>query len=178
MVTDPHAHAAAPRSTGDEGSSLIEVVVSMAIMATLAAGLMSMTAIALTQSENQGHLAARTAEYAQDKMEQLLVLSFGDETSDTRVFPATEVNGTGLAVGGSANPDAPVVGYVDYLDARGNLMVSGGGPPAGWFYVRAWEIKVVTATLREVRVTTTVARAIGRQQRPTATLVTLKTFPF
>ena len=166
------------RSGSDEGSSLIEVVVAMALMATLAAGLLSMTAIALTQSENQGHLAARTAEYAQDKMEQLLVLAYGDETSDTRVFPAIDSGGTGLKLGGSDNPNAPVAGYVDYLDARGNLMPSGGGAPANWFYVRAWEIKPVTATLKEVRVTTTVARSIGRQQRPAATLVTLKTFPF
>ena len=56
------AQPAARPSTSDEGSSLIEVVVAMALMATLAAGLLSMTAIALTQSENQGHLAARTAE--------------------------------------------------------------------------------------------------------------------
>ena len=169
----------ARRSGSDEGSSLIEVIVAMALMATLAAGLLSMTAIALTQSENQGHLAARTAEYAQDKMEQLLVLSYGDETSDTRVFPAVDSGGTGLALGGSDDPSAPVAGYVDYLDARGNLMVAGGGgAPANWFYVRAWEIKPITATLKEVRVTTTVARSIGRQRRPSATLVTLKTFPF
>jgi hypothetical protein len=171
----PDAH----RSGSEEGSSLVEVVVSMALMATLAAGLMSMTAIALTQSENQGHLAARTAEYAQDKMEQLLVLSYGDETSDTRVFPATDAGGTGLEVGGSDDPNAPVAGYVDYLDARGNLMPAGaGGAPAGWFYIRVWEIIEVTSTLKEVRVTTSVARSIGRQQRPEATLVTLKTFPF
>ena len=150
----------------------------MTIMAVLAAGLMSMAAIALTQSENQGHLAARTAEYAQDKMEQLLVLSYGDTTSDTRVFPATNSGGTGLALGGSDDPNAPAAGYVDYLDARGNLLPSTGGAPAGWFYVRAWKIVTITPSLREVRVTTTVARSIGRQKRPTATLVTLKTFPF
>ena len=155
--------SAARRSGSDEGSSLIEVIVAMALMATLAAGLLSMTAIALTQSENQGHLAARTAEYAQDKMEQLLVLSYGDETSDTRVFPAIDSGGTGLAVGGSDNPSAPVAGYVDYLDARGNLMAAGGGgAPAGWFYVRVWEVKEITTTLKEVRVSTTVARSIGR----------------
>jgi hypothetical protein len=177
-VNDVREHADQSRSKSDEGSSLVEVIVSMGIMATLAAGLLSMTAIALTQSENQGHLAARTAEYAQDKMEQLLVLSYGDDTSDTRVFPATNAGGTGLEIGGSDDPDAPVAGYVDYLDARGNLLASGGGAPAGWFYVRAWEIVQVSPTLKEVRVTTTVARAIGRTMRPAATLVTLKTFPF
>jgi len=178
-MTNPRSGINVRRSRSDEGSSLVEVLVSMAIMATLAAGLLSMAAVALTQSENQGHLAARTAEYAQDKMEQLLILAFGDTTTDTRVFPAAAAGGTGLAVGGSANAAAPVAGYVDYLDARGNLLVSGaGGAPANWFYKRVWQVSTITATLKEVRVTATVARGIGRQQTPTATLVTLKTFPF
>jgi hypothetical protein len=177
-VKQPRIRTTVRRS--DDGSSLVEVIVSMAIMATLAAGLMAMSAVALTQSENQGHLAARTAEYAQDKMEQLLVLSFGDTTTDTRVFPAAAAGGSGLAVGGSTNPAVPVAGYVDYLDTKGNLLAAGAGgaAPAGWFYERVWQVNALSATLREVRVTATVARGIGRQQTPTATLVTLKTFPF
>jgi type II secretory pathway pseudopilin PulG len=167
------------RSSNDAGSTLVEVIVSMLIMATLAAGLLSMSAIALTQSENQGHLAARTAEYAQDKMEQLLVLSYGNSTSDTRLFPAPAAGGTGLAVGGSNNPATPVVGYADYLDANGNLLVSTSvTPPANWFYQRVWQVTQASPTLKEVRVTATVARAIGRTQRPTATLVSLKSDPF
>lgn len=171
--------AATERTRNDAGASLVEVVVSLFILLTLAAGLFSMAALALTQSENQGHLAARTAEYAQDKMEQLLVLTFGDQLTDTRVFPAAATGGTGLAVGGSINPAAPVAGYVDYLDARGNLLVSAGAtPPAGWFYQRLWQVTSISTTLKEVRVTAIVARSIGRKQRPSATLVTLKTHPF
>jgi hypothetical protein len=94
------------------------------------------------------------------------------------VFPAAESGGTGLAVGGSSNPDNPVAGYVDYLDAKGNLLVSGASAPADWFYQRVWQITSISATLKEVRVTATVARSIGRKQKPIATLVTLKTFPF
>jgi hypothetical protein len=178
-MTHPHSRRLVRRSKSDEGSSLVEVLVSMAIMATLASGLMAMMAVALTQSENQGHLAARTAEYAQDKMEQLLILAFGDSTTDTRVFPAAVAGGTGLTVGGSANPAAPVAGYVDYLDSRGNLLPSGaGGAPANWFYKRVWQVSTISATLKEVRVTAIVARGMGRQQTPSATVVTLKTFPF
>lgn len=168
-----------PINKTDEGSTLVEVLVALAIMATLASGILAMAGVALTQAENQGHLAARTSEYAQDKMEQLLVLAFGDTTSDTRVFPTTSNNGTGLALGGNSNPDTPVAGYVDFLDARGNLLAANGAtPPAGWFYARAWQVTQISATLKEVRVTATVARSIGRKQRPSATLVTLKTFPF
>jgi hypothetical protein len=166
------------QSRSDEGSSLVEVLVALFILLTLAAGLFSMAALALTQSENQGHLAARTAEYAQDKMEQLLVLAYGDEWTDTRFFPAAPNGGTGLAEGGSVDPAAPVAGYVDYLDAQGNLLAAAGAPPQNWFYQRLWQVVQVTPTLKEVRVRATVARAIGRTLRPSATLVTLKTFPF
>jgi hypothetical protein len=163
----------------DTGSSLVEVVVSLFILLTLAAGLFSMAALALTQSENQGHLAARTAEYAQDKMEQLLVLTFGDQLTDTRTFPASPLGGTGLAVGGSIDPANPVAGYVDYLDPRGNLLVSAGAtPPTGWFYQRLWQVTSISPTLKQVRVLAIVARSVGRKQRPSATLITLKTFPF
>jgi hypothetical protein len=169
------AEAAHPET----GSSLVEVVVALLILLTLAAGLFSMAGIALAQSENYGHLAARTSEYAQDKMEQLLVLSYGDTTSDTRVFPAATAGGTGLTAGGSIDPNAPVAGYVDYLDARGNLLaVAGATPPANWFYQRLWQVVPVSGSLKEVRVRAIVARAIGRTQRPAATLVTLKSFPF
>lgn len=179
MNSIPSTHKQTSRSRNDEGSTLVEVVISILILGTLAAGLMSMAALALTQSENQGHLAARTAEYAQDKMEQLLVLSFGDDSSDTRVFPALPAGGTGIEPGGSANPAAPILGYADYLDASGNLLASNvANPPAGWFYQRVWQVTSLSATLKEVRVTATVARSIGRKQPPTATLVSLKSFPF
>lgn len=163
----------------DRGSSLVETIVAMAILGTVGSGLMAMAGLALTRAENQGHLAARSAEYAQDKMEQLLVLSFGDDTSDTRVFPASAAGGTGLAPGGGLNPTAPVVGYADYLDVNGNLLASNTAtPPAGWFYARVWQVTSISATLKQITVTATVARSIGRTQRPSATLVSLKSFPF
>jgi prepilin-type N-terminal cleavage/methylation domain-containing protein len=176
---DTEARGLIGRARPDEGMTLVEVAVSITILAVLAAGLFSMAALSLTRSENQGHLAARTAEYAQDKMEQLLVLSFGDDTSDTRVFPSVAAGGTGLAAGGSVDPSAPVAGYVDYLDATGNLLVvAGATPPANWFYQRLWQVTDVSPTLKEIKVTAVVARSIGRTQRPEATLATLKSFPF
>jgi hypothetical protein len=77
----------------ERGSTLIEVVIASAIMVTMMAGLMSMGAITLATTENQGHLAARTAEYAQDKMEQLLALAYTDAISDTTTFPSSGTGG-------------------------------------------------------------------------------------
>lgn len=164
--------------SGESGSSLIETLIAVGLLLITVAGLGSMGIVGMTTTENQGHLAARTTEYAQDKMEQLLVLTYGDTTSDTRVFPAAGAGGTGLAVGGSADPAAPVAGYVDYLDQNGNLLATGAGAPAGWFYIRVWAISSPSANLKQVSVTASVASTLGRKQAPAATVTVLKTFPF
>ena len=150
----------------------------MGLLLVMMAGLMSVSVIALKLTENQGNLAARTTEYAQDKMEQLLGLAYGDVVSDTRVFPAAFNGGTGLDVGGSSNPAAPVDGYVDYLDQTGNLLASAGGAPNGWFYMRVWKISNPSVNLKQVSVTATVRWGFAGSMPPSSTVVALKTFPF
>jgi hypothetical protein len=130
-----------------------------------------------TTTENQGHLAARCTEYAQDKMEQLLVLAWPDTTSDTRVFPAANAGGTGLAVGGSSNPAAPTDGYVDYLDQNG-LLLPAGGVPANWFYMRVWSVTNPSVGLKQITVTATVRSSLGGSAPPSSTVTALKTDPF
>jgi prepilin-type N-terminal cleavage/methylation domain-containing protein len=176
------------------GFSLLETIVALGILAVVAAGVLPMALLAVTTTENQGHLLARTTEYAQDKLEQLQVLAFNDSTSDTRVFPATTSGGTGLAPGGSADTAAPVASYVDYLDINGNVLdAPGGNPPGTWFYRRVWQISMVAATnpkcpvalapagcLKRITVSTTVraAAAGGLGLTPRATVSSLKTYPF
>src|SRR5215510_9687984 len=110
----------------DGGFSLLETVFALGILAIVAMGILPLGLLAVSTTENQGHLMARTTEYAQDKLEQLMALSFGDTTSDTRSFPALDAGGTGLTVGGSSDPAAPVALYVDYLDSEGGLVASAG----------------------------------------------------
>jgi hypothetical protein len=165
--------------TTDQGSTLIETVVATALLLVVIGGLGSVGVASLMTTENQGHLAARTTEYAQDKMEQLLVLAWGDESSDTRVFPAAVAGGTGLAIGGSADPDAPVAGYADYLDKSGTLIAAADGTvPAGWFYKRVWLVSSPVANLKQIEVTVTVESSLGRTAPPRSTITALKTFPF
>jgi hypothetical protein len=167
------------RADGDRGSSLIETMTAVALLLVVMAGLMSMDAVATTATENYGHLGARTAEYAQDKMEQLLALAYGDVVSDTTVFPAVAAGGTGLDIGGSSNVAAPVAGYADYLDQNGNLLVAAGGaPPAGWYYKRVWQVASPSVNLKQITVSVTVALGFGRAQPPVATVAALKSFPF
>ncbi len=168
------------------GMSLLETMIALVVLLIATVGILAIAMIATSTTENQGHLAARTAEYAQDKMEQLISLAYGDSTTDTTVFPANNSGGTGLAVGGSSNPDAPVTspgtGYVDYLDRSGNpLTVSGGVAPANWYYIRVWQISTPSSNLKQITVTAKVRSGVGSTGTgalPQSTLVTLKTNPF
>jgi hypothetical protein len=178
------------RLGSERGTTLIEVVVASAILMTLMAGLMSMAAVSINTTENQGHLAARTTEYAQDKMEQLLSLAYTDTTSDTRSFPAATSGGSGLAAGGSYNVDSPVALYVDYLDKDGNLCNAsnpstpkcdapvGTTPPANWFYKRVWSIVNVSTTMKQITVAAATSQGFGGSTRATSYLTVLKSSPF
>jgi hypothetical protein len=177
------------------GLSLLETIIALALLLTVSVGILSLGAVAMTTTENEGHLMARTAEYAQDKMEQLLALKFCDATSDTTVLPTSAAGGQGLAgcaaplnsngtgVGGSSNTAAPVAGFVDYLDSTGNLLVTGNGgaAPAGWKYIRVWQVSSANATntVKQITVTVTVSSAVGGNRLlPQSTVTALKAYPF
>jgi prepilin-type N-terminal cleavage/methylation domain-containing protein len=166
----------------EQGFSLVEMLIAILVLAIVAAGVMPLAVIAVSTTENQGHLMARSTEYAQDKLEQLLTLAYGDVTSDTRVFPATFNGGSGLTLGGSADPSAPVALYVDYLDIDGNVLPAGAGVdgPETWFYQRVWSVAQEGGNLKRVTVTATVrASAVGGAGLiPRSTVTALKTFPF
>ena len=179
------------------GLTLIETTIALAIILIVAAGIMAATIVAIPTTENEGHLSARATEYAQDKMEQLLNLKFCDPQSDTTQFPTVSNSGTGtgLKIGGSVAPAAPVAGYVDYLDANGNMLGGGGtAPPAAWYFKRQWRVAslpgaLMTAncpsaaptTLLQITVSATVrtdAAPSKSQPLPTSTVVSIKSYPF
>ncbi len=193
-MNSDHNKAASLGRKSQAGMSLLECMIALAILVVVATAVMSLATVATSTTETQGHLASRTTEYAQDKMEQLLALAFCDgptNGTDTTVFPAVvNAGGTGLAgcnnpggnpptalAGGSLNPAAPVTGYVDYLDASGNLVSSTGS----WEYIRVWRISVPTGSsgIKQISVLAQAHYSVGKQgQVPQSTLVCLKTFPF
>jgi Tfp pilus assembly protein PilV len=166
------------RGTCEQGMTLIETVIACAILLVVMLGLLSAAALATSYTENHGHLAARTTEYAQDKMEQLLALAYTDALSNTVVFPATSSGGTGLAVGGSLNTSAPVDGYVDWLEEDGDLLGGGTTPPSTWYYERVWQVTTSSAGVKQVTVATTVRSSFGRAMIPKSTVVALKASQF
>ena len=172
------------------GLTLIETLIATAVLLFGTLALMSVGMVAMKTTENQGHLAARTAEYAQDKMEQLNSLAFCDMQTDTTQFPAVSSGGTGLnalsakcpgsssnTTNGSSDPNNPVAGYVDYLDATGTPTTASGN----WYYIRVWQITALSDTLKQITVTAMVRKAIGSNDlglAPRSTVTLLKAFPF
>ncbi len=177
------------------GMSLIETVIALGVLLIVAAGVMGLAVIAMATTETQGHLASRTAEYAQDKMEQLLALDFcngpgpgGGTGTDTTVFPAAPAGGTGLAgcdqttnpptalTGGSLTTAAPAAGYVDYLDSSGNP-----GTAANYQYIRVWQVTIPpgSTAMKQISVKVQVRSQIGQQGLlPQSTVTALKSWPF
>jgi prepilin-type N-terminal cleavage/methylation domain-containing protein len=167
------------KAKAQAGMTLLETMVALALLLVVAAGVKSLAGVAMSTTENQGHLASRTAEYAQDKMEQLLALNYKDVRTDTTVFPA--VLGTacppacGLTPGGGLSPTAPVAGYSDYVDTSGNPVAVG----ANWQYVRVWQITQAAPNLIQISVLTQVRSGVGQTAvLPQTTVVCLKSNPF
>jgi Tfp pilus assembly protein PilV len=180
------------RLRDERGTTLIETTIATGILLVTLAGLMSMGALATMHTENQGHLAPRTSEYAQDKMEQLLALAYPDSTSNTVVFPATTGGGSGLTIGGSSNTAAPNNLYVDWLASDGSYLGGGTTPPSNWFYERVWEITCASASyptpqacnnspatgIKQITVTVTVRTAVGGFLLAKSTVASLKSAQF
>ena len=129
------------RQPDERGLTLVETMIAAAILLIVVVGVLNLFTMTIITNHQQGNIATRTTEYAQDKMEQLMALKFNDRTSDTTVFPVTSTGGTGLVSGGSIPPATPPAGYSDYLDQNGNLLA---GATSG-SYIRQWQIVRVVA---------------------------------
>jgi hypothetical protein len=164
--------------TSERGTTLIETMIALTVLLIAMSGLMALSGMSAHTTENNGHLAARTAEDAQDKMEQLLAIKYGDAVTDTTVFPAAGAGGTGLAIGGGVNPAAPIAGYVDWLAADGSYLGGGTAPPGNWFYERVWQISQFSPTVKLITVTVTTSWAFGKASLPASTVSALKANSF
>ena len=161
------------RRKGERGVTLIETVIAAAILLIGIAGVLGVFTVAVSQDSAGGDFSTRTAFFAQDKMEQLLALSFTDNSSNTTVYPTAASGGTGLGgitastTYGGINPASPTASYVDYLDAGAQQTTA-----AGANFMRQWQISTnSTATLKTITVLTTIVNWTGRGLAPSATLV-------
>jgi hypothetical protein len=159
------------RLSTESGVTLIETMIAAVILLVGVIAIMRLMAVSIGQNLSQGDVQTRVSEYCEDKMEQLMALSYSDVSSNTTVFPPTTTGGVGLTVGGSSSLASPVAGYSDYLDISGNLLSSSTGA----YYQRAWSISQnVAGNLKTITVTVGITDST-LVAAPTTTLVCLMT---
>ena len=165
--------------SGERGSSIIETMVAALVLLLGIVPLMGVFGVAVSRNSGYADIGTKTEFYAQDKVEQLMALSYFDSASNTTVYPTAVAGGTGLggtlagnATVGSVNPAAPVAGYVDYLTFQGVLQTTA----AGAMYRRQWSISTdATGNLKTVTVLVTVLQWAQQGLAPSTTLVCMKT---
>lgn len=162
----------------ERGSSLIETMIAALVLLVGIIPLAGVFTVAVSQNSGYVDIVTRTGFNAQDKMEQLMALSYFDSSSDTTVYPTAAAGGTGLggtmagnSTVGSVDPTAPVAGYVDYLSFQGALQTAA----AGAAYRRQWSISTdATGNLKTITVLVTVISWQGQGLAPSTTLVCMK----
>jgi hypothetical protein len=160
--------AIAERATG---FTLIEVLVSAALLIAAAAGIAQLTIVATRACESARTRTVTTLIAAQ-KMEQLRSLMWArdvsagplsDTSTDISRDPLAS-GGGGLRAGPAGTLDRNVDGYVDYLDAAGQWIGGGPDPPALALYVRRWAVLPLAADPDNTRVLIVMATTM-RQER-------------
>lgn len=137
----------------EHGFSILEAMVASMIMIVGIGGLMALFAVAAAKNAGQGNQATRCTEYAQDKMEQLMALSYTDTTSQVVGSNTSPTGGVGLSAGGSVTPASPASNYVDYVNMSDTTHPDGiSGTASGAQYMREWLISppnngVITLTV-------------------------------
>ena len=136
------------RAAEETGATLVEVMIATVILLT---GLMMMAQL-LTYSTTTNR-GARTdtlaTVFAEQKLEQLRALSYGfdmaglpvsDVDTDTTVTPEAP-GGTGLQPSPGNSLQQNTAGFVDHVNAYGQIVGNGAQPPTGAVYTRRWSIE-------------------------------------
>ncbi len=140
------------RRIGERGFTLLEMVIASMVLMVGIVGVMSLLGVAVARTAGTSDQATRTAEYAQDKMEQLMALEFLDAQSDVTQYPTVSTGGTGLTAGGSVT--TITTGFVDYgPDSNGKFYTSNTATQIGTaYYTRQWSIVDTSALLKTLTV--------------------------
>jgi type II secretory pathway pseudopilin PulG len=142
--------ALARSSSSDAGFSLIETLVSAAILMTVSLGVAQMFIYAANETR-AGKTETSTTTLAEQKMEQLRSLTWGFDTeglglpvSDSTTNLAKDppdATGTGLNPSPAGVMESNTVNFVDFLDINGQYLGSGTAAPDNTVYIRRWSIE-------------------------------------
>jgi hypothetical protein len=181
-----------PNNASEAGFSLAEVLVATLVMVTGVVSMAGMFVLA-TQSNNSARSSSYATILAEQKLEQLRSLAWGfdiqnlpvtDTSTDTTVSPESPIGGTGLAPSPADALHRNVKGWVDHLDAWGEIVGNDERPPNTAVYTRRWSVEPLPTNpnntlILQVLVTRNLNRAVddGRGARlpDEARVITVKT---
>jgi type II secretory pathway pseudopilin PulG len=135
--------------SSEAGFSLAEVLVATVVMVTGVVSMAGMFVLA-TRSNNTARNTSFATILAEQKLEQLRSLAWGFDTqnlpvsdteTDTSVSPESATGGTGLAPSPGQALHRNTKGYVDHLDAWGEIVGNDEQPPPGAIFTRRWSIE-------------------------------------
>lgn len=129
----------------DAGFTLVELLIAIAILSSIAAGVAGLFGVAIKTTES-ARVQTATVALAIQKMEQLRALTWGldaagvglrvtDSTTDLSVEPPTGA-GSGLSPSPPGTLDSNIAGFVDYLDKNGRWVGTGASPPGQAVFIR------------------------------------------
>ncbi len=126
--------ASTKRNCRHSGFSILEMLIACVVLAVGVLGVAALMGVALKNTSATGDKATRVAEYAQDKMEELLGATFANLTAGDGITPST-----------------PPTGFYDYIGSDGKPTTSS----AGANYMRRWKIENTSTSLRTITVKVT-----------------------
>src|SRR5438128_4174621 len=131
------------------GFSLLEVLMATSIMVVAVASLAQLFVLSTSRNASAKNTTFASV-LAQQKMEQLRALTWGfdtlglpttDTTTDTTIFPEAP-GGSGLSPSPINTLQQNVVGFVDYVDGKGQSLGGAAAvPPITAAYIRRWMIE-------------------------------------
>jgi hypothetical protein len=121
----------------------------MGLLTAVSLGVAQMFAVS-TQANRIARGQTSSTALAEQKMEQLRALTWGfdmdgmglpvsDTTSNVAVYPP-DATGGGLNPSPADSLEQDTAGYVDYLDASGAWVGTGGTVPTSAVYIRRWSV--------------------------------------
>jgi prepilin-type N-terminal cleavage/methylation domain-containing protein len=137
-------------NSNSQGFSLVEVIISMALLTSVSLGVAQVFAMSTRLNYvARGQTSATTM--AEQKLEQLRGLTWGfdlegqglpltDTTTNLAVYPPT-ATGFGLNPSPADSLEQNTAGYVDFVDANGTWVGTGTTPPGTAMYIRRWSIQ-------------------------------------
>jgi type II secretory pathway pseudopilin PulG len=143
------AAAGRARITGEAGFSLVETMISIGLLTTVALSVAQLMAVATQANVNAKGQTSATL-LAEQKMEQLRSLTWGfdadgmglpesDTSTNLSQDPPTS-DGPGLNPSPAGSLLSNVSMYHDFLDPYGTRLGTGGSAPAGTTFVRRWSV--------------------------------------